>query len=131
MGKKTLRCVGEEAAVEDEGGEDSNDGVEVPAFGAGDIVAVVEEESTPRQPKIILGKILRMEGNEREVLLAHLEPASSTEDGQETFRLVVGRSTWRESYDAVVYPIDVQYRPESRTYVLRTDPLAIHSVILG
>lgn len=69
----------------------------VPAFGVGDIVAVVEAESTPQQPKIILGKILRMEGNTREVLLAHLEPAY-TEVGQETFRFVVG-SSWKESYE--------------------------------
>ena len=130
MGKNTLHRIGE---GEDVAVEDSDDDSEAPAFGVGAIVAVVEATSTPRQPQIILGKVLRLEPATKEALLAHLKPAA-TEDEQgcgASFRLVVGRSTWKESYAALVYPIDIEYIRESHSYILRTSPLQIHQVIMG
>ena len=134
MGKNTLHRLGEGAdvgvEVEEVGGKDDG---EAPAFGVGAIVGVVEATSTPRQPQVILGKVLRLEAATREVLLAHLKPAA-TEDGQgcgARFRLVVGRSTWKESYDALVYPIDVEYMRDSHSYILRTPPLDIHQAVMG
>ena len=130
VGKKTLYHVAEEEDVDENGDSDGSEDNEPPEFGVGDIVAVVEAKSTPQQPLILLGKILRMEATTREVLLAHLRPATEDEQGP-TFRLVVGRSSWRESFAAIVHPIDVDYSRKTRMYTLKTDPLEIHRVVLG
>ena len=89
----------------------------------GDIVALVEDGSTRASPRILLGKVLRVNLREREVLLAHLEKKETSK-----YKLVVGQSTWVESFDALVYPVDVVYDIQG-TYTLRSDPLEIHKIV--
>ena len=68
MGKNTLQRLGEGEDVVIQATDEEG---EAPAFGVGAIVAMVEATSTPRQLRIILGKVLRLEAATREVLLAH------------------------------------------------------------
>ena len=82
------------------------DGDVIPA--QDDIVALVKEDSTRESPQILLGKVLRVNtpDHEREVLLPHLHELEMSK-----FRRRVGRSTWTwtESFDSLVYPVDVAY----------------------
>ena len=68
----------------------------------GDIVALVEEESTESKPKIMLGKVLRV--YQKEVLLAHRRAC-----GRGTYRLTVGKNAWKESMKSLVHPVDVLF----------------------
>ena len=129
MGRNTLRQLDDDDDDHEKG--DESDESDVPSFGLMDIVAVVESDSTDLQPLIILAKILRMDRLNREVLLAHLAPVTDDADayGQENrFRLVVGRDTWKESFDAVVHPLDVQCT-NTGLYTLLTPAEDIHKVI--
>ena len=133
MGRNTLRQLAEDDDDDHEKGDDREKGDESendePSFGLTDIVAVVEPNSTDLHPLIILAKILRIDRLRREVLLAHLAPVSDDADGRENiFRLVVGRGTWKESFDAVVYPIDVRCS-NTGLYTLLTPAEDIHKVI--
>ena len=137
IGHETLRRLGEEEEEEEEDDEEEEDTTDTsPAFGVGDIVALVEPESTMTMPRILLAKVLRMEPKTKEVLLAHLRPVppnaddDDNDDDRPTFRLTVGRDTWTEDYAAVVYPIDVTYNRKSRTYRLNTSAEEIHSCII-
>ena len=100
---------GEKRHYGEEDGEHSNES-EAPAFDVGDIVTVVETISTPQQLQIVLGKVLHLEARTnyiRRVLLAYLKPVTEGEQGcAATFRLVVSCSLWKESYAAVLHPID-------------------------
>ena len=126
MGWNTLRQLDDD---DDHQKGDVSDESDVPSFGLTDIVAVVESDSTDLQPLIILTKILRIDRLTREVLLAHLAPVSDDADGQENrFPLVVGRDTWKESFDAVVHPLDVQCS-NIGLYTLLTPAEDIHKVI--
>ena len=88
----------------------------------GDIVAMVQEGSTRQCPRILLGKVLRVNSREQEVLLAHLEAMESKK-----YRLKVGQSTWTESFHSLVFPIDVEYN--NGLYHLRSSPLEIHNIV--
>lgn len=90
----------------------------------GDIVALVQDGSTRAAPKILLGKVLRVNCREQEVLLAHLE-----ERGDSNYRLRVGQSTWMESIQALVYPVDVIFNNAEGTYSLRSSLLDIHQSV--
>ena len=92
----------------------------------GDIVAVVDEHSTRKKPVFILGKVLQLL-KRRQALLAHLAPQQGEEEeGATRFKLRVGSTTWLESLDAVVFPVDVEFDNRDRLYRLRTSPLEIH-----
>ena len=97
------------------------------AYEVGDIVAMVDRISTRSKPHILLGKILRVYPRRREVLLAHLSPIPCTRN---KYKLVVGRDSWIESFDALVYPVDVAYEEETSVYTLRTTPTEIHNSVL-
>ena len=77
---------------------------------------------------VLLSKVVHMEATTKEVLLAHLKPATEEKQGSTTptCRLVVLLSCWRESYVAIVHPIDVDCSRDSRTYTLKIDPSEIH-----
>ena len=90
-----------------------------------DIVALVEEGSTHAKPLIILGKVLRVYQKDREVLLAHLKPVKV----RNKYQLDAGQDTWKENFDALIYPIDIHYEPKSGVYILRTPPSQIHQVV--
>ena len=87
----------------------------------------MEEESTKEKPLILLAKVLRVNKQKKEVLLAHLEPINS--DGDIYYRLVVGRDTWTESFAAVVHPVDVTFDQERHIYLLRSSKLQIHCIV--
>ena len=98
------------------------DGDVIPA--QDDIVALVKEDSTRESPQILLGKVLRVNTREREVLLAHLHELEMSK-----YRLRVGQSTWTESFDSLVYPVDVAYDDITALYTLRSPPLEIHKLV--
>ena len=90
----------------------------------GDIVALVQAGSTQTAPLILLGKVLRVNLREQEVLLAHLQEIEESK-----YRLRVGQSTWTESFNSLVYPVDVVYDVISGMYTLRSKPLDIHKTV--
>ena len=128
MGHSTLRQLGEE---EDDGTRDDEDDDKPHTFAVGDVIGVVEEASRRDKPLVILGKVLRVDTRHREVLLAHLRPCTDDDDdeGGPAFQLVVGRNTWTESFEAVVHPIDVEYRRANNRYYLNTPAEEIHDCV--
>ena len=143
MGRVTATQLQEDSfSPEESHGDDSNDettGVAASSsssppshhchslpYREGDIVAVVDECSTRKKPVFILGKVLQLL-KRRQALLAHLAPQQGEEEeGATRFKLRVGSTTWLESLDAVVFPVDVEFDDRDRLYRLRTSPLEIH-----
>jgi hypothetical protein len=109
---------------EDEEEEDDAD----TQYEVGDIVALVKSTSTLPNPDILLGKVLRANSRKREALLAHLEPVPNTRN---RFRLKIGKDSWSESYDALIFPVDILYDERTHLYTLRTTPQEIHRYCLG
>ena len=128
LGRSTLRQLGETEFSDDEDKADEEDEEDETSFAVGDIVAAVEESSTRQSPRVLLGKILRINFTKREVLLAHMAPHTD-EEGGKCYRLVVGRDTWSESFAALVFPVDVEFSRRHQVYRLRTDPLDIHLMV--
>jgi len=91
----------------------------------GDIVALVEGDSRESDPRILLGKVLRVYRKEEEVLLAHLQAS-----GKGTYRLTVGRDAWKESINSLVHPVDVVFDSKSGVYKLRTPVIDIHREVM-
>ena len=114
---------GTEEASRDDAQEDASDG----EFEVGDIVGLVDRISTRVNPHLILGKILRTYPRKKEVLLAHLAPVANT---RKKYKLVVGKDSWTESVNALVYPVDVAYDEETNIYTLRTTPLQIYNCVM-
>ena len=92
----------------------------------GDLVALVEESSTESEPKIMLGKVLRVYQREEEVLLAHLRAC-----GKGTYRLTVGKDAWKESTKSLVHPVDVIFDSKLGVYKLRTPVIDIHKDVMS
>jgi hypothetical protein len=92
----------------------------------GDVVALVEESSTEIEPKIMLGKVLRVYQKEEEVLLAHLRAC-----GRGTYRLTVGKDAWKESTKSLVHPVDVIFDSKLGVYKLRTPVIEIHNDVMS
>ena len=90
----------------------------------GDIVALVKEHSTRAAPQILLGKVLRVSLREQELLLAHLQEVEESK-----YQLTVGQNTWTESFDAIVFPVDVVYDNIAGVYTLRSSHLEIHKIV--
>ena len=91
----------------------------------GDIVALVEEESTESEPKIMLGKVLRVYRKEEEVLLARLRAC-----GRGMYRLTVGKDAWKESTKSLVHPIDISFDSKLGVYKMRTPVIEIHRDVM-
>ncbi len=100
---------------------------EVDTYEIGDIVGMVSKGSTLREPKVLIGKVLRTDRRKREALLAYLQPIPHTRNH---YRLKIGEETWRESYQALVYPLDVVYEEQKDIYILRTPLQHIHTSVL-
>ena len=92
-------------------------------YEAGDIVALIEEQATPSNPLFLLGKVLRTYPKRREALLAHLAPVPNT---RIKYVLTVGKDSWIESYDALIYPVDTVFDEGKNVYKLRTNPEEIY-----
>lgn len=87
-----------------------------------DVVALVESDSTAKQPKILLGKVLRIKSET--AVLAWLQPTSTNK-----YRMCIGDKTWIESVNSLVHPIDVIYCHKTNMYTLRTPPIDIHNYV--
>ena len=133
--------VGEEEEEEEEEKEEA-DREDRPARGSkrttctyekGDVIAVVERASTEKKPRILLGKVLKLDWARREVLLAWLKPVSSHHGkdgvGAHFYKLVVGDNTWVESMAAVVHPIDIQPSKRPGVYRLLSSLEDIHRAV--
>ena len=92
----------------------------------GDIVALVEERSTRDEPVVMLGKVLRLYQDSQEVLLAHLRLVEKSRKSSPTYKLTIGKDAWVESYDSLVFPVDVAYDSARGVYSLRTPSTEIH-----
>ena len=96
------------------------------AYEVGDIVALVEKNATPSNPIILIGKILRTYPKRREALLAHLHPVPNTQ--QRKYKLTVGKDSWTESYDALIFPVDISFDDKYDVYTMRTNPNDIYKL---
>jgi len=101
------------------------DSIESPAYEVGDIVALVDKTATPSEPKIYIGKILRTYPQRREAFLAYLRPVPKT---RSKYQLTVGKDGWTESYDALIYRVDIIFDEGSNVYTLQTKPEDIHKL---
>ena len=97
-------------------------------YEAGDIVALIEKQATPSNPLFLLGKVLRTYPKRREALLAHLAPVPNTKI---KYVLTVGKDSWIESYDALIYPVDTVFDEGNNVYKLRTKPEEIYKAWKG
>ena len=91
----------------------------------GDVVGMAEDSSTDEDPVVLLGKVVRVYPDTREFLLAWLKPIRNKRAAP-TFKLSVGKDTWVESFDSLVFPLDVVYDEGSAKYTLRTPFRDIH-----
>jgi len=92
----------------------------------GDIVGLVEEDSTRSNPLILLGKVLRVNHQKRTVLLAYLQPIKGSNS---KYQLDVGNNTWQEKFETLVFPVDIEFDSKSYLYTLRTPKLSIHNAV--
>lgn len=97
-------------------------------YEVGDIVALIDKEATASKPLILLGKILRTYPRKREVILAHLAPVPNT---RFKYQLTVGKDSWTESFDALIYPVDIVFDEGNNVYKLRTKPEEIYKAWNG
>jgi len=95
-------------------------------FPRGDIVGLVEEDSTRSNPLILLGKVLRVNHQKRTVLLAYLQPIKGSNS---KYQLDVGNNTWQEKFETLVFPVDIEFESKSYLYTLRTPKLSIHNAV--
>lgn len=87
----------------------------------GDICAVVASDSTDREPKIFMARVIRLEGED--AVLHCFEPI-----GDDLYKPVIGSdSTWREKSHCIIWPLDISYRREERAYRLNTSIKEIHN----
>ena len=93
----------------------------------GDICAFVEGESTTRNPKFLLAKVLRWNKAQSMVLLSQLRE-DQTHKGR--YEMAISKSWW-ETSQAIVWPIDVSYEPNLAAFVLRTPAIEIHNLVFA
>ena len=86
-------------------------------------VALVKEGSTWKEPKILLGKVLRVYATERKVLLAH---PREMDEQHGKYKLAIGTSARVESFDAL---IDIAYNAATNIYTLATLKTDIHKSV--
>ncbi len=80
-----------------------------------EIVALVAADSTPANPKVLLGKVVKVDIVKREVILNTMVETSYPAH----YTLKLG-SRWRESIESVITGIDIEYLADKRVYSLRT-----------
>ena len=99
----------------------------------GDIVALAEGSSSDKEPVILLGKVMRVLPDVKEVMLAHLKPLPKSRKTAPTFKLTVGKDAWVEPIDSLVFPVDVVFDHDhkSSTYTLRTPLRDIHDHVFN
>lgn len=88
------------------------------------VVAVVPQNSTNRQPTILLGKVIGFNMERKTVSLAELVSAGDPNH----YQMNIG-CLWEEDLDKIVHPIDVAYVEGKNIYVLRTSRREIHQFV--
>ena len=90
----------------------------------GDIVALVDNVSTcAEDASIFVGRVIRV--IENEALLMEFRCVDSRKN---RYRSVVG-SSWWESVDSLVHPIDIVYDRTNELYELRSSPADIYRIV--
>ena len=97
---------------------DSDDEVRI---GLGDLVAIVLSGSTPVQPLVELGQILRTNSDCSKFCYVPFRNA-----GGNTYRCHVG-CVGRAVREDIVFPVGAEYDKAAKLYRLLVDPLDIHN----
>lgn len=87
----------------------------------GDLVAIVLPGSTPIQPLVELGKVLRVSADRTRLRYVPFQNV-----GGSTYRCEVGR-VGRAAQADIVYPVGADYDEETKAYTLLADPMDIHN----
>ena len=87
----------------------------------GDLVAIVLPGSTPVNPVVELGKVLRINQTD----LSYLP---FQDIGGSNYRCTAGR-LGKAARDQIVFPVGVNYNPDTKLYTLLSDNIDIHNAI--
>ena len=120
LSETTAQMIGEETEI-----LHSDDDHQVLPF-VNQIVACVYRNSTLKKPIIYLGMVVRVKTSTRSVILAELESLHHMKNHQ--YILKPG-STFEESFESLVYPVDCIYKETIKCYELRTSKRDIHQYI--
>ena len=120
LSETTAQMIGEDIGI-----LDSDDDYQPLPF-VNQIVACVDKNSTMKKPIIYLGIVIRVKTGTRSVILAELESLHYIKDHQ--YILELG-STFEESFESLVYPIDCISKETIKCYELRTAKRDIHQYI--
>ena len=58
-------------------------------------------------------------------------PCSCAQHENQVYQLTVGKDSWIESYDALIYPVDTVFDEGNNVYKLRTKPEEIYKAWKG
>lgn len=114
-------CPGNSAAENDEAA--SGTSVE-PKISPGDFVAVVEEDSTLNNPKVLIGRVLYFKKPGDDAALLYYRNVKAN-----NYVLAVDGSCWTENIDSLV---SVEMLPSTKLpeqYILKTSRRAIHKQV--
>lgn len=89
------------------------------AFQLGDLVAIVLPGSTPANPSVELGKVMRISQTEISYL-----PFENV--GGNNYRCTAGR-LGKAARDRIVFPVGADYHPDTKLYTLLSDAVDIHN----
>ena len=91
----------------------------------GSIVALVSEASTWKSPEIFLAKLLQYTDKGRKAVLGEMQLVEGT---SHFYRLRPGYS-WTENLEALVWPVDVEFRNKEQVYMLKTPLRELHRIV--
>ena len=106
--------------AEDEPNDEKESNPEV-----GSVVALVSAASTRKSPEIFLGKLLQYTNKRMKAVLGEMELVEGT---SRCYRLKPGYS-WTENTEALVWPVDVEFREKDQVYVLRSSLRDLHASV--
>lgn len=121
LSQTTAQMIGEEESQVEDSKDDESDPPQI-----NQIVACVDSSSTAKSPQIYLGKVVGLKTRQRIAVLAEMENLHYMKHNH--YILKIG-STFSESYNALVYPVDVIYKDKLNLYELRTSKKDIHNYI--
>ena len=91
----------------------------------GSIVALVSEASTWKSPEIFLAKLLQYTDKGRKAVLGEMQLVEGT---SHFYHLRPGYS-WTENVEALVWPVDVEFRNKEQNYMLKTPLRELHCIV--
>ena len=89
------------------------------------IVALVTEASTWKSPEIFLAKLLQYTDKGRKAVLGEMQLVEGT---SHFYRLRPGYS-WTENVEALVWPVNVEFRNKEQVYMLKTPLWELHHIV--